>query len=186
MSQRGAIAIVFVLFAVPAAAANDPSPELREGSRVRVTRSALRGDARPERFVGALVRLEETDIVVQLDGEAIRIPLDSIETLELRAAHKRRTLLGAAVGAGAGLALGALLVASLCEADSECGNAVTGVAIVTGTGALLGAAVGAAFHSDEWRAVPLDRPALTLDLRALQVGVHASRDNLGAQLSLRF
>jgi len=186
MSQRGAIAVVFVLSAVPAAAAEDPSPELREGSRVRVTRSALRDDPLPERFVGAVVRLEETDLVVQLDGEAVRIPLDSIATLELRTGRKRRTLLGAVVGAGAGLAFGTWLVASLCDADSDCDKAVTGVAIVTGIGALLGAAVGTAFHSDQWRPVPLNQPAVTLDLRPFQLRMQTHRAGVGANLSVSF
>jgi hypothetical protein len=146
---------------------------LQPGQRVRVTAPTLDMDRHEETFQ-------------QLRGDTLvvistRCPLSDVARLEEYRGRKlwgwwKGGLIGLAVGAGAGLAVGA---SSDCTSWDQSEEWCTGVGagIGAGAGLLVGTAVGFAIKTDRWEDVPLDR---------VRVGVVSERDGFGIMASIAF
>ena len=117
---------------------------------------------KPDRFVRIQVpdlgRVQGTvgsrvggDLVLESDGGSRRVHLAAVDTLWVRGrAIKQGAIVGALLGLGGGLALGAIGDA-LCEYDCGGNYTVTGGFLGTLFGAATGAVVGAAIP--RWRRV---------------------------------
>lgn len=146
---------------------------LTVGSKVRV-----RAAASAEPVVGLVIAVDEHVLTLAgREGVPMKIPRGSISAAEMRVGRRGHTLLGLAIGAGAGLALG--LAAPVdpvrCHSDVNysCsrGEAI-GYTAVGGAGA--GALIGYLIKSDRWARV---------DVAA---GVMESRAGPGLGFTLRF
>ena len=132
------------------------------GENVRVT--TREGGSRQK----GVVVLTDADVLTLSLGPGrppVRIPVASIERLEV--ARGRRTMAGegAVVGGFAGAVLGGVaavaLGRALCENASGCGpsaeGVLAGVGLVGAAGAAVGALTGLAIKTDRWERVPVDR-----------------------------
>ena len=152
------------------------------GEKVRVT--TLRG------------RNLQTGVVVESDAEfltvslgsgrsPVRIPLGSIERLEVargrRMAAKEGALWGGVVGAVLGGLAAAGIGEAMCENATNCGTSaegyLVGIGIFGAAGAGVGALTGLAFKTDRWVRVPIDR---------VRVGIKPVPSGAGVQVSLRW
>ncbi len=149
--------------------------DIRPGAKVRVS-----ADGR--RFTGLFVGADEEALRMNVDGDTVSIPrgrLASIEIGEWRPAPDR----GAQIGAGAGLALGLLAVASTKSSphdlidvtDDRFRAVVIGASVAVGAagGALLGLAIG----RTRWTAV---------DGGPVRVGVVPVRGGFKARVAVGF
>jgi hypothetical protein len=157
-----------------------------EGARVRVTASGVAGEA----VVGDLVGIEADRIVVQrvTTSERVTIPRDDVTRFEVATTRKRKGH-GAAIGALAGLGVGAVVgfaAGDDCSAPDAPSlvcipreGAAAGLGLAgAGVGALLGLALSP--HETVWQPV---------DAAGLHVSVTPSASphgGLGLRLSLRF
>jgi len=151
----------------PLALSQAPVP-LTVGSRVRLKTVAPSAKS----VQGDLLRLSEDSLHIVPAGGAdtLAFATGAIDRLEVsRGQHSktgRGAVLGAAIGAGAGLVFGALASAEECSGlgcpEIGPGEIVAVMALFGATGAGLGALIGAASHSERWEQVP--RPWVSAQL----------------------
>jgi hypothetical protein len=178
--SRWIAALLLVQLVVPAALAGQdamPATLLRPGARVRITQVG------EPRRVGILVALSADTLVVQgakfANDEAL--PLERISALEVSTGRHhnvlRRMGMGFAIGAGAGLLLGAVAYqpcTGMCiMAPANRGESAAGAGAFFGTvGLLVGAIAGIPKH-DSWQRVQTDgkRVAFAVSPRAAGTGL---------------
>ena len=133
-------AVICLMAAVPTAPAEWPL----SGETVRVT--TFTG---PTSVKGVLLQTEAAVLTVSLGAgkPPVRIPLASIERLEVVRGRRATVKEGAIVGGLAGAALGVAAMASLgyalCEGASSCGTSTEGYLVGVGIFGTAGAGVGA-------------------------------------------
>lgn len=167
-----ALALALATAAVSPAAAQAQTPRpLQPGTRVHVTSPALVHREADALLLNA-IRWDAEGAVVT-SGDVLRvqprgsdrwvdIPIQSVERLRVLTGEARATGRGAFLGAIAGLAAGALVIGvdqADGEIDPECGEdhcyGVGFRALTLGAGVAVGALVGSAFRTREWRDVAL-------------------------------
>lgn len=171
-----------VLAAAVAAANAAPSGWPATGEKVRVT--TLTGRSLEK---GVVVHTDAEFLTVSLgSGQSpVRIPLASIERLEVARGRRTAAKEGALWGVVVGAVLGGLAVAgigeALCENATNCGASaegyLVGVGIFGAAGAGVGALTGLAIKKDRWVRVPVDR--VRVEIRPVPAGA-------GVQGSLRW
>jgi hypothetical protein len=136
-----------------------PLDRLAPGQPVRLWPSGPKGP--PVRAVVSSVTGDS--LVVSVNGEERRIGAASMERLDVQTGSKGHAGVGILIGIAFPVALGALILAT-GEGDAGSGAVppnVAGAAVVlvvgVPVGGLLGAGVGAAYRTEQWRRVPLDR-----------------------------
>jgi len=141
------------------------------GDRIRVTAPSVIPP--PPGFfttvnTGTLTSLERGALTFVRDGAAnapTRVSVHQLEQLQVSRGTTGKTLMGGAVGAGAGVALYAVLLSRLRSNEvtvsgPDAGTNVGGVLVFGVAGFGAGAIVGSAFKTDRWVSVSLP------DLRA--------------------
>ena len=169
-----------VLAAAAAGAASAPPEWPVAGERVRVT--TLNGGSREK---GVVVQTDAEFLTISLgSGQSpVRIPLASIERLEVARGRRTAAKEGALWGGVVGGVLGGLAVfgigQALCENATSCGASMegflVGMGVVGAAGAGVGALAGLAVKKDRWERVPVDR---------VRVGIRPVTDGVGVQVSL--
>ena len=169
-----------VLAAAVAGADVQPSEWPTTGDKVRVTARTGVDDK-----TGVVVQADAQSLTVSLGFKKppVRIPLASIQRLEVARGRRTAAKEGAISGGIVGVVLGvaAVYVAShaLCEYDTDCDASPQayglGIAAFAAGGAGLGALVGLAIKTDRWERVPVDR---------LRVAIRPVPAGAGVQLSL--
>jgi hypothetical protein len=170
-----------VLAAAAVAGANAaPSGLPVAGEKVRVT--TLAGRSREK---GVVVQTDAESLTVSLgSGQSpVRIPLASIERLEVARGRRTTAREGAAYGGLVGAVLGGLAVAglaeALCDYGSDCSASAEGYLVGAGifgaAGAGVGALTGLAIKTDRWERLPVDR---------VRVGIRPAPGGASAQVSL--
>jgi hypothetical protein len=167
--KRPRIALVWIAIAAmaPGAAAQD-ALALRPGVRVRL-------HARSVDEIPGVVSYSASGVV---DGHPspCRIPRGSIETLEIETRKGSRTqgaLIGLAVGAGTGAAIGFAAGCDTCIPDKG-GTAFFGGVVLGAIGLVIGLASG---HEGHFEKVPPEH---------FQVSLRALRQGVGVQAALAF
>jgi hypothetical protein len=146
------------------------------GTRVRVRSTIL-----PARFSGQVATLDEKVLTLNGGGGPLKIPVDSIEVLEVSLGRKRQWLRGLGIGAAAGFGLGFSYPVDPrdCDLDSPnfCsrGEALAGSTVAF---AAIGGAIGAFIKADRWAAV--DKGTL-MTVSSVLMG-----NRKGVAMSLRF
>ncbi len=191
--MRHATILVAILAFVPLASA---TAQVRPGERVRVTRPPICAPyticvgGPPLQSVGTFWAWEGDSLIMESNGNALALPLNSVTKLEVGRGQKSYTVEGALMGLLVGGVAGAVIgYASYeecvpkgrgwsCEdVGPEVAALVGGIAGGLG-GLLVGATIGRSSKTDRWREVPLDR---------LRVSVVPQRDGrFGLGLSVRF
>jgi len=160
--SRVAIALAGALALVTAVSAAEDTPQLEPGARVRVESATAQ-----ERVVGQLLGLNEKSLNLQVeDEEEPRLLLrEDITALAVSGGRRSRGR-GALIGAGTGIALGALI--GLAAGDDpedvwigfSAGEKALGAGVLLGSiGALIGLAVS---PGERWENVPLDDVRVSL------------------------
>jgi hypothetical protein len=144
--------ITFLLLGTTAASANAQTPPLRLTETLRalrdsqMVRTVAVGLGRSQ---GRVLEHSNTLLVLRGEGELVRVPSTSIDSLWIQGSNSKKGLAwGAGVGAVAGLGLG-VLVTQFCresETDDSCPEAIPilglgGAAVGTAVGALVGAMI---------------------------------------------
>lgn len=136
---------------------SEPAPAIAVGSRVRVQAPSISG----ERLEGIVVKLEENAFVLndRDRGRFVKIPVESITTLELWKAQRSKAAkglgFGLLIGAGAGAVIGIL---GAQGTDMPYGSAVLifgGVFGLAGGG--IGALVGSMTTEKRWVEIPREQ-----------------------------
>ena len=151
------------------------------GEKVRVTTRAGRS-----RESGVVVRTDADSLTVSLGrGQPpVRIPLASVERLEVARGRRTTAREGALVGGLAGGVLGGLVAGgitkTLCEIGSDCRvetaqASLVGAGLFGAAGAAAGALIGLAMKTDRWERLPVDR---------VRVGIRPAPSGAGVQVSL--
>lgn len=165
---------------------------LAAGERVRVV--APRGLRTPT--TGYLLGSDAATLAVDVDGQTLSLPRESVTRLE-RSTRRSRKVLGMKIGGGIGFAAGVGVGIALVSAEStgSCDQCGTAVAILGAVGALPGALLGAAVAPGErWVAedpgtVCVERRAAKYqkDRRRVRVGITpAPGGGVGFRLSVAF
>jgi hypothetical protein len=151
----------------------ETSPEVTEGSRVRVTSPVL-----DKRLEGTVAALDHTQLVVKGTDEgswSVTIPREQITQLEVYKGSKGHAGLGALIGGGVFAVGGAILGAALDDwefggpqDDSNVDGAVGGALAFGLAGAGLGALVGLAVRSADWQEVELPQVEPMVTVRPRQ------------------
>jgi hypothetical protein len=140
---------------------------LAVGSRIRVTSPELG----PQPLVGKVVALPPGAVVVSGDGGTQRrVTLGSASSLEVSAGRKSRAGRGAMIGAAVGGMTGILINVGDYNTDGPNTLAVSAVGAVSC--AALGALVGLAFRTDDWR--PATVPAVSATIGPIPRGTALS------------
>lgn len=141
------------------------------GSRVRVRVSTLRASV-----TGTVVSLDRNDLTLDVDDGLLKIPVSSIEALELGVGRRRQWLKGLVAGALGGVGIGFVepVDPQRCGPDVYCsrGQAV-GVSMISL--GLLGTGVGALIKTDRWLSVETRELARSLEPRS-DAGADAARN----------
>ena len=142
---------------------------LKPGSRVRITAPQLGG----EPLVGTLVGLEPDRILVKRGSSDLPtlIPRSSVVKLEVSGGRKSKTGRGAMIGLGVGAMPGLLLTFGDYNSDTHSSGPNPAAVAVIGAagGALVGAAIGWALKTEEWK--PAEVAAAVAPLRGGGVGI---------------
>ena len=179
--MRHATMLVAILAFVPLASATAQVP-VRKGARVRVTRPpicpptdtiCMRGP--PPQSVGTFWAWEADSLIMESNGNALALPLDSVTKLEVSQGQKSYTEVGAIIGLLVGGVAGAAIASASVEEcvpegwfscfGSDMGSGFVSLvgALVGGAGgALFGGLIGSAIKTDRWQEVPLDRVRVSL------------------------
>jgi hypothetical protein len=173
-------AVVLAAAAATAGADAAPSGWPATGEKIRVT--TLRGRGRQ---TGVVVQTDAGFLTVSLGSgrSPVRIPVASIERLEVARGRRTAAKEGAQWGGLVGAVLGGLAVnalgAALCENARGCGASaeahLVGVGLFGTAGAGVGALTGLAIKTDRWERVPVDR---------IRVGMTPVPAGAGIQVSL--
>ena len=152
--------ITFVLICIFGGASTEIAAQepLASGSRVRVTapECGLSGQA-------ATFRALRADTLVL---ETTECPLASVTRLDVSRGQKSHALLGAGIGLAAG-ALGAVVFCEVvekggCELAYDDNATLKAALIVSAIGAVAGGIVGYFIKTDRWEEVPLERLRVSL------------------------
>ncbi len=168
----GAIFVLVFLLghaAIAPAFAQAPAP----GTRVRVTRQSLE-DLSREQATGLLRAYTTNELTLLGDsGSLLRIPMESVDNLEISLGMASRAGRGAKIGMGVGLAATALLMLGIARENS--GDQFQGALVflgalvgIAGTAALagIGALIGAGFRSERWALLPVPTTATDPERRS--------------------
>ena len=192
--MRHATILVAILAFVPLATATAQvrQPPIERGARVRVTRLPICPSTYcvgpPLQSVGTFWAWEADSLIMESNGNALALPLNSVTKLEVGQGQKSYTVEGTIIGLLVGGVAGALIgYASYGECESRgllaCWPGPEFAALVGGLvgglgGGAVGALIGSSVKTDRWKEVPLDR---------LRVNILPQRDGrLGLGLSVRF
>ncbi len=155
--------LVVVASAVGAAGEEPPDPCASAafvGDRVR-----LRMTGERHLLTGKVLEIDGAALVIARgrEGAVLRVPLASLDRLEVARGRRNRAALGAAIGFVPGALYAAAVVGALgCEEQVRCTKVgpmlVSGLVGGAATGTL-GALIGLAIRTDRWQAVPLGEPA---------------------------
>ena len=169
-----------VLAAAVTDAAVAPSAWPVTGERVRLM--TVGAETRQK---GVVVQSDAEFLIVSLGSgqPPVRIPLASIERLEIARGRRTAAKEGALWGGVLGTVLGGLAVFGLsqamCDYGSDCGGSMeaflAGAGIFGAAGAGVGALAGLAVKTDRWERVPVDR---------VRVGIRPVAHGAGMQVSL--
>ena len=194
--MRHAAILVAILAFGPLASATAQVP-IRRGERMRVTRPPICPPTYtvcvgpPRQSVGTFWAWEADSLIMESNGNALALALDSVTKLEVSQGQKSHTIEGAIIGLLVGGVAGAAIGYAShqeCESQGEffsCigdlgpESAALGGALVIGLGGgVVGSLIGRSIKTDRWRQVPLDR---------LRVSFAPQRDGrFGLGLSVRF
>jgi hypothetical protein len=145
-----------------------PALPITLGGRVRL----LAPTVIDRRVEGMVLEVDARSVVIATShGAPVKVPRAAITRLELVTGRRRQTVKGMIIGAGIGLALGALTGSTYNARTADEWALVLGYG--GAGGALWGAGIGALFQGDEWSVIPL---------QGTLVGV-ASRETRGARVS---
>lgn len=109
--------------------------QVRPGTRIQVVENSLKSTS--GRFVG----FSETDLTLKVEDKEVVIPKDQVHRVTISGKNrKRNTLIGLAVGAGAGAAVGAAANRVVGEAWVVPGMMLSYAGLGAGIGALVPAA----------------------------------------------
>jgi hypothetical protein len=177
MRKLACLLTILLVGPICAAAAQDRTPLLEPGARVRVTAPDLGITKQAATFDV----LEGGTLVVTADS-TMYCPLRSVTQLEVHAGRRSKWGTGAVVGGVVGGAGGALALGLFCQGyaapghdcSSDMKSGFLGGAL---GGALLGMGIGAAITTDRWEEVPLDR---------LRVSVVPQRGGVALGISVAF
>ena len=150
------------------ATAQDRTPPLEPGQRVRVTAPSVG----THNVVATIVALHTDTLVFRTEGSEAsveRIPITAVRQLEIYHARKSKVLLATGVGLLAGAATGAIVgyasgedpPGTFMRATAE-QKAAIGAVVFGGAGAIIGYIVGHFIGGDRWEEVPLDRRRVSL------------------------
>ena len=176
--MRHATILVAILAFVPLASATAQVP-IRRGERMRVTRLPICPatyticvGGPPLQSVGTFWAWEADSLIMESNGNALALPLNSVTKLEVGQGQKSYTVEGAIIGLlVGGVAVGAIAIATYeeCEGGWGClGDFGYGFAALVGAlvgglgGSAVGALIGASTKTDRWGEVPLDRVRVRL------------------------
>jgi hypothetical protein len=146
-----------VLAATPVAA-----QDLPVGSRIRITKAG--GPA----IIGTLESEDANHLTFtpQYERHPTLVSRSALTRVEVSRGWRRRTRQGAYAGFGVGLLAGTVAGVSFYYAGDGFTSAVQGAAacggLGAGTGALVGAGLGALSKRDVWEDVPLDGPKVSV------------------------
>ncbi|MEJ2370041.1 MAG: hypothetical protein P8Y07_04225 [Gemmatimonadales bacterium] len=156
-------------------AAQEPSPVLEAGSRIRLTYpcelalgGSLESSGRACRSDGRLASLTGDTIEIEEGDSRSAHPLESLSRVEVSAGTRSHWLAGAAIGFVVGgtvayVALSSGGSTSICDRSANQDAVSVGecIALATAVGGLpgfgLGALVGTFIRSERWQEVPLNR-----------------------------
>lgn len=129
------------------------------GDKVRLTPSGRGG-----RFTAMIIEVEPEAVVVRRKPGAapLRVPLKSLQLLEVTRGQRGHAGEGALIGAVPGFVFGFLASGLACiDAERPCWGIDEGIfagVLLGGLTAAAGALVGATFHTDRWTPVSLPAP----------------------------
>jgi hypothetical protein len=202
----GALALTASIAAAPAVASDAPPAPVAQGDRVRVflqaRTSATSGVTTSKVITGEWLGSEAGQLRLRRkNGDVEAIDVSAVRRLEKHAGRRRATRRGAGIGFAVGsAAMTVFLIAALtcehCDYGVGAGDVLGAVAITGAAGAVLGAAVGAPFKVDNWRAAVLPAPPEVLGLKAGRVhwaltsgpadGRNGLRPGIGARFTIGF
>ncbi|MCH7511680.1 MAG: hypothetical protein IIB19_04860 [Chloroflexi bacterium] len=192
--MRHATILVAILTVTPLTNATAQVP-IRRGERMRVTRLPICPPTYticvggpPLQSVGTFWAWEGDSLIMESNGNALALSLNSVTKLEVGRGQKSYTVEGAIIGLLVGGVAGALIgYASYGECESRgllaCWPGPEFAALVGGLvgglgGGAVGALIGSSVKTDRWKEVPLSQ---------LRVSVGPQRDGrLGLGLSVSF
>jgi hypothetical protein len=152
--------------------AQEPPP-VQSGARVRVTAPRLGMSKQPATFQAI-----RGDTLVVLADSTLHCPVEFVSELEVYRGRKSNSLLGAVIGAGAGLVWATYRATEECPGPLCEEQIALGSMFCAGGGAIIGSLIGLAIRTDRWEEVPLSR---------LRVSLAPQRNGrLGFGLEVRF
>ena len=155
---RGLVLLFFPVLLVPSlelsAQVRADSAALAAGARVRITRAS----GEPSRFTGTLVEAVGDTLRVQPDGLTSQaFPKRDVVRVEISQGRKSQWRLGAV----AGVLLGTGIAVALVQGKTyDLGDSTPEVLYlaVPAIGGVVGGAVGASIHTEQWQTVPWSKP----------------------------
>lgn len=174
---------ILLLLSSVAIATPDAQPRGILGHRVRINAPRIS----PKALVGQVVAIGRDTLSIKgylPDSSWSAIPISAITKLDLHSGRRSYTLIGALVGAGAGLATFGILKAIDSKNESKGFGGLNRnleratAAVLIGGGSLIGGVIGTFTHSDRWQEIPLDQFSF-----ATVLGVDG---RVGLELILRF
>jgi hypothetical protein len=127
-----------------------PTP-LRVGQEVRLEAEGTAG----ERLEGTVVAIQE-DVLTLQQAAPIRqatLPLEAVRYLAIKTGRERHVGAGALIGLGAGMVFS--LAIDAAEGGGGGGYRTAGIAIVSGSGLVLGTLLGLMIQTDRWEEQPV-------------------------------
>ena len=149
--MRGSVMLLLLLLLTSTIAVGQREiPQL--GTRVRATTS---GPARAPHIGVIAGQLGDTLLIVGESSDTMRVPLASLDVLEVSEGEHGHTLQGALWGTLIGGVAGALIVSQNQWLPEEAGSGAGLGAVAGGLGGLLiGTVVGSAIRSERWNSAP--------------------------------
>ncbi len=146
---------------------------LSAGDKVRLSTVQQRG------VVGYWVSLDDNQLTLRSETHhsSLVLPLASLTKLEVSQGITSHTGLGAGIGFVIGTVVGGALVIGVCTDEflGPCtiGQVAAGLAITILPPTALGALIGSAIRTEQWKEVPLDRIRVSLTPRGHGLEVSA-------------
>jgi hypothetical protein len=177
--------VAVTLLVGPDALLGQESSDIAVGDKVRISAPEIS----PYRLVGILTETSEDTYVLSVEGrtEPMRLPLGSMQRVEVSRGKKSMSRTLGQVGALAGIATGAVLGYREnedvdCTGNEDCRaykrmTVFWGAMLSGAAGGILGRLVGLAIRLDRWEEVPLDE---------LRIEPTLAAGGFGMSVSLRF